>query len=52
MEVYKLIHGISHITFIVKDLDKATTFFREIFDAKEVYYSGDKTFPFPRKSFS
>jgi catechol 2,3-dioxygenase-like lactoylglutathione lyase family enzyme len=51
MEVYKLIHGISHITFIVKDLDKATTFFREIFDAKEVYYSGDKTFSISKEKF-
>ena len=32
-----MITGISHITFIVKDLDKTATFFKEIFDAKEVY---------------
>lgn len=33
---------ISLITFIIKDLEKATTFFRKISDTKEVYYSGEK----------
>lgn len=46
-----LISGISHITFIVKNLDKATTFFREIFEAKEVYYSGEKQFSISREKF-
>ncbi len=32
-----MIQGISHITFIVKDLSKATIFFKTIFDAKEIY---------------
>jgi len=32
-----VIKGISHITFIVQDLDRATTFFEIIFDAKAVY---------------
>lgn len=49
--VIVLINGISHITFIVKDLDKATTFFKEIFDAKEVYSSGDKTFSISKEKF-
>ncbi|SHJ20304.1 VOC family protein [Lutispora thermophila] len=39
-----MISGISHITFIVEDLEKATKFFKKVFDAEEVYYSGDKTF--------
>ena len=39
-----MIYGISHITFIVKDLGKATKFFKEIFEAKEIYSSEDKTF--------
>ncbi len=47
----KLISGISHITFIVKDLDKAKTFFEEIFNAKEVYSSGDKTFSISKEKF-
>jgi catechol 2,3-dioxygenase-like lactoylglutathione lyase family enzyme len=37
-----MIESISHITFIVKDLDKSTQLFKELFDAKEVYYSGEK----------
>ncbi|AOT72215.1 fosfomycin resistance hydrolase FosXCC [Geosporobacter ferrireducens] len=46
-----MILGISHITFIVKDLDKAATFFEEIFEAKEVYSSGDKTFSISKEKF-
>lgn len=43
--------GISHITFIVKDLEKASSFFKIIFDAKEVYSSGDKTFSISKEKF-
>ena len=46
-----MIEGVSHITFIVKDLEKATTFFECIFDAKEVYSSGDNTFSLSRENF-
>jgi len=46
-----MIEGISHITFIVHDLEKATRFFREIFDAKEVYSSGDKTYSLSGEKF-
>jgi len=46
-----MIEGISHITFIVHDLEKATVFFREIFDAKDVYSSGDKTYSLSREKF-
>jgi len=46
-----MIKGISHITLIVHDLEKATKFFREIFDAKEVYSSGDKTYSLSREKF-
>lgn len=49
--VINLISGISHITFIVENLDKATTFFQEIFGAKEVYYSGEKKFSISREKF-
>jgi len=34
-----LIKGISHITFVVKDLELTTAFFESIFDAKTVYSS-------------
>ena len=37
-----MIEGVSHITFIVKNLDKTTQLFKELFNAKEVYYSGEK----------
>jgi len=49
--VIKVIEGISHITFIVKDLELASTFFRVIFDAEEVYSSGDKTFSLSQEKF-
>ncbi len=43
--------NISHITFMVKDLEKATHFFTQIFDAKEVYSSGNKTFSISREKY-
>lgn len=46
-----MISGISHITFIVGDLDKATIFFEEIFEAKEVYYSGENYFSVSKEKF-
>ena len=46
-----MIEGISHITFVVKDLKLATTFFKEIFDAEEVYASGDATFSVSKEKF-
>jgi len=38
-----VIECVSHITFVVKNLDKTTELFKELFNAKEVYYSGEKT---------
>lgn len=46
-----MIQGISHITFIVHDIEKTTKFFREVFDAKEVYSSGIKMFSLSREKF-
>ncbi len=37
-----MIEGVSHITFIVKNIDKTAELFKKIFNAKEVYYSGEK----------
>ncbi|MCB2291662.1 FosX/FosE/FosI family fosfomycin resistance hydrolase [Clostridium sp. CS001] len=37
-----MIESVSHITFVVKNLDKTTELFKELFNAKEVYYSGSK----------
>ncbi len=36
-----MIECISHITFVVKNLDKTTQLFKELFNAKEVYYSAE-----------
>ncbi len=46
-----MIEGLSHITFIVSDLDKAEAFFTYIFDAKKIYDSGDKTFSISKERF-
>jgi len=37
-----MISSISHITFVVKNLDETTELYKELFDAREVYYSGEK----------
>ena len=39
-----MIKGLSHITFVVSDLDRMTNFLTAIFDAEEVYSSGNQTF--------
>ena len=39
-----MVEGISHLTFMVKDLELATKFFKQIFAAQEVYSSGGHTF--------
>ena len=46
-----MVAGISHITFIVKDLKRSTVFFTRIFDAKEIYTSGDNTFSLSKEKF-
>lgn len=46
-----MIEGISHLTFIVKDLERASVFFRVIFGAEEIYSSGDKIFSVAREKF-
>ncbi len=46
-----MIEGISHITFIVKDLQAAGNFFTHIFGAVEVYSSEEKTFSLSREKF-
>jgi catechol 2,3-dioxygenase-like lactoylglutathione lyase family enzyme len=45
-----MISGISHITFIVRDLDRTAKFFETVFDAEEVYSSEDRLFSLSRKS--
>lgn len=46
-----MIQGISHITFIVKDLEKMTKLLTAIFGAEEVYYSEEKTFSISKEKF-
>jgi len=46
-----MITGLSHITFIVKDLERSTIFFEEVFGAKEIYSSGDETFSLSKEKF-
>ncbi|EPC2292180.1 fosfomycin resistance hydrolase FosX [Listeria monocytogenes] len=46
-----MISGLSHITLIVKDLNKTTAFLQNIFNAEEVYSSGDKTFSLSKEKF-
>lgn len=46
-----MITGMSHMTFIVNNLDLATSFFVEIFGAVEIYASGDKLFSLSKEKF-
>ncbi|BAZ37157.1 Fosfomycin resistance protein FosX [Calothrix sp. NIES-4101] len=46
-----MIQGISHITFIVKDLEKMTKLLVYIFDAEEIYSSGEQTFSISKEKF-
>ncbi|HSW75895.1 MAG TPA: FosX/FosE/FosI family fosfomycin resistance hydrolase [Candidatus Saccharimonadales bacterium] len=51
MNSQQKIKGLSHITFICKDLEKAAHMFKHIFGAEEVYSSGDKTFSISKERF-
>jgi catechol 2,3-dioxygenase-like lactoylglutathione lyase family enzyme len=46
-----MVEGISHVTFIVSDLERMTEFLTAIFDAREVYASGEKTFSVSKEKF-
>lgn len=46
-----MIAGMSHLTFVVKDLDRASQFFTTIFSAEEVYTSGERTFSIAKEKF-
>lgn len=43
--------GLSHITLIVRDLDRTAALFSRVFGAREVYASGEKTFSIAREKF-
>ncbi len=46
-----MVHGLSHITFIVEDLDRMETFLTTVFDARKVYDSGEETFSLSKERF-
>ncbi len=45
------IKGLSHITFVCKDLEKTAQMLKGVFGAEEVYCSGDKTFSISKEKF-
>ncbi|UWR03565.1 FosX/FosE/FosI family fosfomycin resistance hydrolase [Ruegeria conchae] len=46
-----MIAGLSHITFITRDLDKMEEVLTTILDAKKIYDSGDRTFSLSKERF-
>ena len=46
-----MIKGLSHMTFIVKDLDKMERLLTYVLDAKKIYDSGEKTFSLSKERF-
>ena len=46
-----MIEGLSHITFIVSDLDKMEEMLVEVLDAKKIYDSGDQSFSISKERF-
>jgi catechol 2,3-dioxygenase-like lactoylglutathione lyase family enzyme len=46
-----MIQGISHLTFIVRDLDRMDELLTKILDARKVYDSGDKIFSRSKERF-
>lgn len=46
-----MIEKVSHITFVVKDLDKTAKLFNEVLGAEQVYDSGEKTHSLYRERF-
>ena len=46
-----MIQGLSHITFITRDLDRMSAILTGVLDAEEVYASGDERFSLSREKF-
>ena len=46
-----MIEGLSHVTFMVRDLERMAAILTGIFDAREVYSSGEQTFSTAREKF-
>jgi catechol 2,3-dioxygenase-like lactoylglutathione lyase family enzyme len=46
-----MVKGLSHITFIARDLNRMESILTTILDARRVYDSGDETFSLSRERF-
>ena len=46
-----MIEGLSHVTYVVRDLERMTRILTGIFGAREVYASGEETFSVAREKF-
>ncbi|WP_371171381.1 FosX/FosE/FosI family fosfomycin resistance hydrolase [Aliiroseovarius sp. 2305UL8-7] len=46
-----MIQGLSHMTFIVKDLDNMELLLTSVLDAKKIYDSGENTFSLSKERF-
>jgi len=46
-----MITGLSHVTLVVKDLNRAAALLTGALDAVEIYNSGDRTFSLSREKF-
>lgn len=46
-----MVEGLSHITFIVKDLDRMEALLTQVLDARKIYDSGEKTFSLSKERF-
>ena len=46
-----MVQCLSHITFVVRDLDKMEEMLTQVLDANKIYDSGDKTFSLSRERF-
>lgn len=46
-----MIEGLSHITFIVRDLERMENILTTVLDARKLYDSGDRTFSISREMF-
>lgn len=46
-----MIEGLSHITLIVKDLEKSAELMKAVFDAREIYSSGEKKHSISKEKF-
>lgn len=46
-----MVEGLSHITFIVRDLDRMEAILTSVLDARRIYDSGEATFSLSRERF-